>query len=119
LSLLDLQCITDADRRNLVENGYDIDNTGPWLSYNVAFDPSTPVNALSSFPESMLPNDCLDIIDMDFIGYLGYGILSPILIGSVTRSPDTVCVGPEYNLHRQEASPPILQLGQRYDDVDE
>jgi hypothetical protein len=117
LSLLDLQWITDPDRRNLVENGYDIDNTGPWLSHNVTFDPSTPVNAPSPFPESLLPNYSLDIIDMDFIGYLGYEILSPILIGSVTRNPDTVGVGPEYNLHGQGASPPILQLGERYDGV--
>lgn len=86
LGLLDLQCITDADRGDLVKNGYDIDTTSRWLSYNVSFDPSTSfVNASSSFPESLLANDCLYIIDSDFLLQLQSEYLRPIFVGPVVR----------------------------------
>lgn len=85
--LVDLQCITDADRGHLVQNGYDIDTTSRWLSYNVTFDPSTSfVNASSSFPESLLANDCLYIIDPNFLLDLQSRYLWPILVGPVTRT---------------------------------
>lgn len=84
--LLDLQCITDADRGHLVKNGYDIDTTGRWLSYNVTFDPSTGyVGASTFYPESLLANDCLYMIEPDFLVQLQSGFLWRILFGPVNR----------------------------------
>lgn len=85
--LLDLQCITDGDRKNLIENGYDLDNVGRWLSYNTSFfPPPSPTNSTAPFPESLLANDCLYILEPFFISSLWLDILSPLLVGNVTRS---------------------------------
>lgn len=105
LGLLDLECITDDDRGSLVENGYDVDDAGRWLPYNITFDPSSnAVNASSAFPESLLTRDCLYIIDKSFIDTLWQKVLSPLLVGSVNRSEDGVDVnyifqGTEQLLH--------------------
>lgn len=86
LGLLDLHCVTDADRRNLIENGYDVDNAGRWLSYNTTLNASNPVNTSSPFPESLLANDCLYIINPNFIEAFWVETLWPFLIGNVTRN---------------------------------
>lgn len=85
LSLLDLHCITDVDRGHLIDNGYDLENAGRWLSYNTTFNASNPVNASSSFPESLLANECLYIIDPSFIESFWVETLWPFLMGNVTR----------------------------------
>lgn len=86
LVLLDLHCITDADRRNLFEHGYDLENAGRWLSYNATFKALSPVNASSPFSESLLANECLYIIDPSFIEAFWVETLWPFLIGNVTRN---------------------------------
>ncbi|KAK7711254.1 hypothetical protein SLS63_012687 [Diaporthe eres] len=86
LGLLDLHCITSADRRNLIRNGYDLANAGRWLPYNTTFNASNPVNASSPFPESLLANECLYIITPFFIEAFSGETLWPFLIGNVTRS---------------------------------
>lgn len=106
LGLLDLQCITDADRGNLAKNGYDVSTASRWLSYNVTFDPSTILfNASPPFPESLLVSGCLYIIDARFLSNLGYSLV-PIFVGSVTRNgptssedPGFYFVGKEQVLH--------------------
>lgn len=87
LGLLDLHCITDDDRGNLIHKGYNIETAGRWLLYNVTFlDPLTiPFNASSPFPESLLANECLYVIDVWSAYLLGSNVLLPFLIGSVTR----------------------------------
>lgn len=86
LSLLDLHCITDADRRHLLDNGYDLENAGRWLPYNTTFNTSNSVNASSPFPESLLANNCLYIINPSFIETFRIGTLWPFFIGNVTRT---------------------------------
>lgn len=86
LSLLDLHCITDADRGHLIDNGYDLENAGRWLPYNTTFNASNPVNASSPFPESLLANECLSIITPFFIESFWLLTLWPSLMGNVTRN---------------------------------
>lgn len=86
LGLLDLHCITSADGRNLIENGYDLANAGRWLPFNTTFNVSNPVNASSPFPESLLANECLYIISPLIIEAISGETLWPFLIGNVTRS---------------------------------
>ncbi|KAI7779925.1 hypothetical protein LA080_000248 [Diaporthe eres] len=86
IGLLDLQFVTDSDRRSLVEDGYDLVNARRWLPYNITFHPSNPVKASSPFPESLLANDCLYIIGPFFIEGFGLEILWPYLVGNVTRN---------------------------------
>lgn len=91
-SLLDLECVTDADRGNLAEIGYDVDGGGRWISYNMTFDPSNntinDVNGSAAFPESLLAGDCLYIIEHPFIDNLWQQVLSRLIVGSVTRKFD-------------------------------
>ncbi|KAF3763178.1 hypothetical protein M406DRAFT_292805 [Cryphonectria parasitica EP155] len=86
--LLDMQCITDDDRGNLAEAGYDLveEASGRWLPYNITFDPTTtPVNASSPFPQSLLGRGCLYLIDESFLIPLWDEYISPLLVGTVTR----------------------------------
>lgn len=102
-SLLDLQCITDSDRGNLIQVGYDVDTAGRWLPYNVTWNlTATPVNASSHFPESLLANDCLYIMDNLLLDTIGLELLAPILVGHVTRSYIFPIVGVSFD-GKQEA----------------
>lgn len=100
--LLDLECITHADRVSLVENGYDVDAAVRWLPYNTTFDPPSnadkAVNTSSAFPESLLARDCLYMIDSSFVDNLWHKVLSPLLVGSVNRSASNL----GYNFHGTE-----------------
>lgn len=84
--LLDLECIMDVDRKNLIEIGYHVDAVGRWLSYNTTFNiTSNSINVSSPFLESLLGNDCLYIIDQNLIQHISYDILQPFLAESVNR----------------------------------
>ncbi|PSR79067.1 hypothetical protein BD289DRAFT_375948 [Coniella lustricola] len=87
--LVDMNCITDYDRQNLTLAGYATTQASRWLPYNITFDPSTAiVNSSSAFPQSLLAQDCLYIIDTYFPLHLAEDTLSSLLVGSVTRSLD-------------------------------
>lgn len=100
--LLDLECITHADRVSLVENGYDVDAAVRWLPYNITFDPSSNAvnagNTSSASPEHLLARDCLYIIDRSFVNNLWGKVLSPLLVGSVDRSANAL----GHNFHGTE-----------------
>lgn len=49
-----------------------------------------------------MANDCLYIIHPDFIAYLGYDILSAVLVGSITRSPVDKSEGFEFTFRGKE-----------------
>ena len=78
-SMVDTTCLSDYERLNLVKAGYHLDPNIRWLAYNLSFDPD-PSNSLcqnvscsiatndTSFPQSMLANECLYIFDNLFVG---------------------------------------------------
>ena len=87
--LVDTQCISDDERQRLKDEGYDTDKASRWLPYNTTFDPTTSfLNASSPFPQSLLFHECLYLIDAWFIQHLWDGLLSPLLLGTVTRHFD-------------------------------
>lgn len=87
--LVDKQCINDDERQRLKEDGYDMDEASRWLPYNTTFHPfAPPINASSPFPQSLLAHECLYLIDAWFIQHLWDSLLSPLLLGTVTRHFD-------------------------------
>lgn len=87
--LVDMDCISDSDRQSLALAGYPTDQMSRWLPYNITFDPSTAIiNSSSPFPQSLLAENCLYIVDTFFLLHLWEDILSPLLVGPVTRSLD-------------------------------
>ena len=78
-SMVDTTCLSDYERLSLVKAGYHLDPNTRWLAYNLTFDPD-PSNTMcpnvscpratdsTSFPESMLANECLYILDNMFVG---------------------------------------------------
>ncbi|KAL1858045.1 hypothetical protein Daus18300_010157 [Diaporthe australafricana] len=87
--LVDTKCINDEERQRLREEGYDTDKPSRWLPYNTTFDPSTSfLNASSPFPQSLLVHECLYLIDAWLIQHLWDDLLSPLLLGTVTRHFD-------------------------------
>lgn len=87
--LVDTQCISDDERQRLKEEGYDTDKASRWLPYNITFHPYAPsINASSPFPRSLLAHECLYLIDAWFIQHLWDSVLSPLLLGTVTRHFD-------------------------------
>lgn len=58
--LVDTQCISDEERQQLTEQGYNTDQATRWLPYNTTLDSSRPPNNASSpVPQSVLARECL------------------------------------------------------------
>ena len=99
-SMVDTTCLSDYERLSLVNAGYHLDSNSRWLAYNLTFDPKNSdslcqnisnnissrcqrVSDNASFPQSMLVNECLYIIDNFFVGDLWAEYLDEFFQGTV------------------------------------
>lgn len=94
-SMVDTTCLSDHERLGLIAAGYHLDPSTRWLAYNLTFDPNfsdcqnnsslqcwgAPDN--TSFPQSMLVNECLYIFDNDFVGFLWKDYLDEFFNGTL------------------------------------
>lgn len=108
--VVDKTCINVDERQKLTAAGYSVDESNQrWLPYNITFDPSTTtLDNSSSFPQSLLAHDCLYLIDAWLILHLWDSILSPLVLGTVTREMDEG--GATAFSYTFNGSQPLLQL---------
>lgn len=98
-SMVDTTCLSDYERLSLVKDGYYLDPSTRWLAYNLTFDldPSDCRNNPSlqcwrapgdtSFPQSMLVNECLYVFDNLFVGDLWADYLDDFFNGTIEGEP--------------------------------
>ena len=78
-SMVDTTCLSDYERLSLVKAGYHLDPNIRWLAYNLSIDPDPSISLChnvscsiamndTSFPQSMLANECLYVFDNLFVG---------------------------------------------------
>lgn len=88
-AIVDSHCISESDKSRLLTNGYKLDDKTRWLGYNLTYDPGLNFSAPlpnTSFPLSMVTNDCLYLIKHQFVtGYQQY-FLYQLLSGTVNGS---------------------------------
>jgi hypothetical protein len=102
-ALVDTHCITSSEHDHLVADGYTIDTSTRWLTFNMTnaltIAASTASNS-TTYPESLLAHECLYLISKEFrTGYPGF-FLQTVLNGTVTGfneygAPDGIFQGPQ------------------------
>ncbi|KAI1120050.1 hypothetical protein F5Y10DRAFT_290423 [Nemania abortiva] len=96
LSLVDTQCINDAERQNLTAAGYTISNDTRWLPYNLTFNPRIDSPANATFPESLLAHRCLYTLDAPFNSDIWTFMLDQFMIGIVQSEYPEGILQPSY-----------------------
>ena len=105
-SMVDTTCLSDYERLSLVKAGYYLDPNSRWLAYNLTFDPD-PSNSQclnisssqclrapddTSFPRSMLVNECLYVFDNLFVGTLWEDYLEYFFNGTIEGEGDSSAI---------------------------
>ena len=84
LGMIDTVCLCASERQSLLKAGYHLDPSTRWLAYNLTFDPTTKnISSNASFPESMLFNECIYILDNLFVSTLWDAYLKDVFQGTV------------------------------------
>lgn len=123
LAMIDTNCLSPKERRDLGHAGYTFDADSKWLAYNLTFDPqhqnvsnATTAHNISSnaaFPQSMLANGCMYIIDNWFIAILWENYLADFFNGTVVGDTGNDNFGEILEL----AGPQVLQTIYNYGNV--
>lgn len=83
-SLVDTQCVSPEEMDGLINEGYKIDPSVRWLSYNTTTDPSLKMPPDSTFPESLQAHNCLYSIDASTDSNLFASYIWGFLTGNIT-----------------------------------
>ena len=85
--LVDKACVSDHERRSLTAAGYNLNPPTRWLAYNTSFNalgkfpPSVPV----PFPQSLLANGCLYLVDHYTLTELWSTYLTSFFYGTIAQ----------------------------------
>lgn len=81
--LVDTKCLSAHENQGLRDAGYQLNPSIRWLPYKLTYDPSRTIPNNASFPESMLANKCLYLLDAMLLDSLWGSYLSQIFNGTV------------------------------------
>ncbi|KAG8525207.1 uncharacterized protein KY384_008851 [Bacidia gigantensis] len=93
-AIIDLNCISNAERQNLSRIGYTLGAKQRWLQYNATFDPqSSNFSSDASFPISMMVHGCVYMMDSFFHWRLWEPFLEQFLTGEVVGKASNGTMG--------------------------
>ncbi|KAI4862337.1 hypothetical protein F4820DRAFT_463709 [Hypoxylon rubiginosum] len=75
LGIIDTDCLTPQNKRNLADQGYVINETSRWLPYGAISDPEADL---------LLAQKCLYFMDTGFVSSSGVSIISSYFMGTLT-----------------------------------